>query len=120
MAKNGKQGFSRIVSATGYTIQGIRAAWLHEEAFRQEMVGSVLLIPLGLYLANSRVEAALLVGSVMLLPIVELLNSAVEAAIDRIGSEQHELSGRAKDMGSAAVAFTMMLIAVVWLIILVP
>ena len=118
MADSGKRGFSRIVGATRYTWQGLRAAYLHEEAFRQETWLCVPLIPLGFYLGNGGVEKALLVASVLLLPLVELLNSAIEALVDRVGEEQHELSGRAKDMGSAAVALAILILAGTWALVL--
>ena len=118
MAYRGNRGFSRIVKATRYSWQGLRAAYLHEEAFRQETWLCLLLIPLGLYLGNGGVEKALLVASVLLLPLVEILNSALEALVDRIGDERHELSGRAKDMGSAAVALAILILAGTWLLVL--
>ncbi len=108
----------RIVNATIYSWQGLRAAYAHEEAFRQEIWACLLLVPLGLYLGDGGVEKALLVGSAILLPLVEILNSAIEATVDRIGGERHELSGRAKDMGSAAVALAILLLAVTWALIL--
>ena len=119
MADSGNTGINRIVRATLYSWQGLRAAYRHEEAFRQETWLCVLLLPLGLYLGDGGVEKALLVSSVLLLPLVEILNSAVEAVVDRVGDERHELSGRAKDMGSAAVALTIVLIIVTWLLVLV-
>ena len=118
MAYSGNRGFSRIVQATRYSWQGLRAAYLHEEAFRQESWLCLLLIPLGLYLGEGGVEKALLVASVLLLPLVEILNSALEALVDRVGDERHELSGRAKDMGSAAVALAILILAVTWLLVL--
>jgi len=118
MAFSGNKGFSRIIKASRYSWQGLVAAYRNEEAFRQETWACVLLIPLGLYLGNNGVEKALLVATVMLLPLVEILNSALEAVVDRIGSEQHELSGRAKDMGSAAVALAIGLMTVVWFLVL--
>ena len=118
MAKSGHTGFTRVVKATQYSWQGIRAAYRHEEAFRQEVWLCLVLIPLGLYLGETRVEKTLLVASVILLPLVEILNSAIEAVVDRFGAEHHELSGRAKDMGSAAVMLAIILLASVWGIIL--
>ncbi|MDH3856825.1 MAG: diacylglycerol kinase, partial [Gammaproteobacteria bacterium] len=104
MADSGNKGLTRIIKATGYSWQGMCAAYRHEAAFRQEIWLCIVMIPLGLFLGDSGIEKALLVSSVLLLPLVEILNSAVEAVVDRFGDEQHELSGRAKDMGSAAVA----------------
>ncbi len=118
MANSGYSGFMRVVKATQYSIQGIRAAYQHEEAFRQEVWLCIVLIPLGLYLGETRVVKILLVASAILLPLVEILNSAIEAVVDRFGGEQHELSGRAKDMGSAAVMLAIALTASVWGIIL--
>jgi diacylglycerol kinase (ATP) len=118
MAHSGNRGISRLVKATRFSWQGLRAAYQHEEAFRQETWACLVLIPLGLYLGDTGVERALLVASVLLLPLVEILNSALEAVVDRFGGEQHELSGRAKDMGSAAVALALVLLAAVWLLVL--
>ena len=118
MADSGNKGLTRIIKATGYSWQGLRAAYRHEAAFRQEIWLCIVMIPLGLYLGDNAVEKALLVASVLLLPLVEILNSAIEAVVDRFGDEQHELSGRAKDMGSAAVALAIFLMAVVWLLVL--
>ena len=118
MAYSGNKGVSRIIKATGYSWQGLRAAYRYEEAFRQEVWLCLVMIPLGLYLGDGGVEKALLVGSVLLLPLIEILNSALEAVVDRFGEEQHELAGRAKDMGSAAVAIAIALAAAVWLLVL--
>jgi diacylglycerol kinase (ATP) len=118
MANSANRGFTRIVKAGQNTWQGLRAAYQHEEAFRQELWLSIVLIPLGFWLGQSGIEKALLIGSVMLLPLVEILNSAIEAIVDRIGEERHELSGRAKDMGSAAVAIAIGLIVVTWALVL--
>ncbi len=118
MADSSHQGFARIVKATQYSWQGIRATYRHEEAFRQESWLCLVLLPLGLYLGDGGVEKALLVATTLLIPIVEILNSAIEAVVDRFGSEMHELSGRAKDMGSAAVALSIGLLVVVWLLVL--
>jgi diacylglycerol kinase (ATP) len=118
VADSGNKGIARIIKATGYSWQGLRAAYRHEEAFRQEIWLCMVMIPLGLYLGEGGVEKALLVSSVMLLPLVEILNSALEAVVDRLGGEQHELSGRAKDMGSAAVAIAIALMALVWTLVL--
>lgn len=103
-----------------YSCNGFAAAWKNEAAFRQEVVLVVLLLPLGLWLGGSPVERALLVASLLLVPIAELLNSAVEATIDRISTERHELSKRAKDFGSAAVALALLNAAIVWACLLLP
>ena len=117
MAKTGHSGLTRIIKATGYSWQGIKSCFLHEAAFRQELLLAVILIPLAFWLANTGVELVLLITSVMLLLIVEILNSAIEAVVDRFGDEHHELSGRAKDMASAAVAFALLNLLFTWLLI---
>ena len=119
MAFSGNTGFTRIIKAGQYSWQGLCAAYKHEEAFRQELWASLVLIPVGFWLGQNGVEKALLVGTVLLLLLVEILNSSIEAVVDRIGQEHHELAGRAKDMGSAAVAIAIVLIIVVWILILV-
>jgi diacylglycerol kinase (ATP) len=111
----GKTGLTRILNATGYSWAGLRAAFRHEDAFRQEVFLLVLLVPLALYLGETGVERALMLGSLLLVLIVELLNSAVEAAVDRVSLERHPLIKRAKDMGSAAVMISLINVAVVWL-----
>lgn len=113
--KPGKSGLARLVDATGYSLKGLRACYRGEAAFRQELLLVVVLTPLSFWIADTPVEWILLVTPLALLLIVELLNSAVEAAIDRIGDENHILSGRAKDMGSAAVLLSLLLIAITWL-----
>ncbi len=118
MAGQSSKGMRRIINAWGYSMAGLRACYQHEEAFRQELLLLLIAVPLGLWLGANGVERALLVGSLLLIPVVELLNSAVEAAIDRFGGEQHELSGRAKDIGSAAVWFSFLQVAMVWLLVL--
>ena len=117
-ADRGNKGIIRIIRASVYSWQGLCAAWRHEAAFRQEVVLAVVMIPLGLYLGDNGVEKALLIGSVLLVLLVEIINSAVEAVVDRFGDEQHELSGRAKDMASAAVALAIALMAAVWILVL--
>jgi diacylglycerol kinase (ATP) len=111
---------SRIIKATIWSLQGLRAAWLYESSFRLEVYLFVLLAPLGWWLGESGVERALLVGSLLLVLSIELLNSAVEAVIERFGDEFHELAGRAKDMGSAAVFVLMLNVLLVWGAILGP
>ena len=118
MAKHGNRGLNRLVKATIHSWHGLSAAYRHEEAFRQETWLCLVLLPLGFYLGQSGIEKALLVGSVLLLPLVEILNSAVEAVVDRIGPGHHELSGRAKDMGSAAVAIAIAILGLTWLLVL--
>ncbi len=109
-----RTGINRILHAGGYSIQGLRAGW-GETAFRQEAILAMMLVPLAFWLGRSWVETALLAGTVLLVMIVELLNTSVESAIDRIGPEWHDLSKRAKDMGSAAVLLSLLLCAGVWL-----
>jgi len=118
MAHSGNTGITRIARAAAYSWQGLKAAYRCEEAFRQETWICLILLPLGLYLGADGVEKALLVASVLLLPLVEILNSALEAVVDRIGSERHELAGRAKDMGSAAVALAIAIAIAVWALVL--
>ncbi|MEK6748723.1 MAG: diacylglycerol kinase [Pseudomonadota bacterium] len=115
---NHEQGLARIIKAAGYSWAGIKTAWINEAAFRQEAWLAVALIPLGAWLGKNGIERALLIACVVLVLVVELLNSAVEATIDRIGAERHPLSGRAKDFGSAAVLLSLINVAVVWALIL--
>ena len=110
----GRTGIERIVRATGYSMAGITAAYRGESAFRQEFWLAALMLPAAFWLGRTWVEVALLAGSVLLVLIVELLNSAGEAAIDRISFELHELSKRAKDFGSAAVMLSLLLCAAIW------
>ena len=118
MAGSGNTGVTRWIKALGFTWLGIKAAYKHEEAFRQEIWLLFVAVPLAIWLGDNGIEIALMIGSVLLLLIVELLNSAVEAVVDRFGGEIHELSGRAKDMGSAAVFVAMVNVAVIWLFLL--
>ena len=118
MAGNNNLGFKRLINAFGYSMQGIKAAYEHEEAFRQELLVLAIATPLGIWVGDGAVEIILLIGSILLLLVVELLNSAVEATVDRFGGEHHELSGRAKDMGSAAVLVMSIAAAMTWLLIL--
>ncbi|QLB21462.1 diacylglycerol kinase [Vespertiliibacter pulmonis] len=118
MKPENKANFQRVIRAAGYSMKGLKSAYINEAAFRQEVWLSFFLIPLGFYLGNSAVEKILLVGSVLLVLALELLNSAVESVVDRIGSEFHELSGRAKDIGSAAVFISMLIFALTWGLIL--
>ena len=108
-----RRGLNRVWHATGYSLAGLRAGW-NETAFRQEALASILLIPAAFWLGQSWMETVLLAGSVILVLIVELLNTGIEAAIDRIGPEWHALSKRAKDMGSAAVLLSLLLCAGTW------
>lgn len=114
MAKPGKTGFVRLFDAFGYSMKGFKAAWQNEAAFRQEAVLALVLIPLAFIIAENPLELAALVAGVLLVIITELLNSAIESVVDRTGHEHHELSGRAKDMGSAAVLISLLVCAVLW------
>jgi diacylglycerol kinase (ATP) len=112
------RGLTRVLRAAGASWKGLRGAYREEAAFRQELGLSILVIPLGLWLGRSGVERAVLVAPMILVLIVELLNSAVEATVDRIGLERHVLAGLAKDIGSAAVLLSFVLLGVVWLLVL--
>ena len=114
------RGPARIWKATTWSMQGLRAAWLYESSFRLEVYLFVILAPLGWYLGADGVERALMIGSMLLVLSIELLNSAIEAVIERYGPEHHELAGRAKDMGSAAVFVLMMNVLLCWGLILAP
>ncbi|WP_338558945.1 diacylglycerol kinase [Erwinia sp. E_sp_B04_7] len=115
---NNVTGLTRIFKAAGYSWKGIRAAWQNEAAFRQEAVAAIVAVVVACWLDVDAVTRVLLIGSVVLVIIVEILNSALEAVVDRIGSEFHPLSGRAKDMGSAAVLITILLAVFVWAMLL--
>lgn len=114
MGKTGVTGMRRVWNAFFYSMAGLRAAWKFESAFRQETVLGLLLLPAAFWLGENAVQYALLVGSLIVVLITELLNSAVEAVVDRVGDAPHELSGQAKDMGSAAVMLSLVLVWVVW------
>lgn len=114
-----KKGLARLTAAAGYSIAGLRSAFASEEAFRLEVAGLVLLTPLALWLGESPLERVLLIGSLLLLMIVELLNTAVESVVNRVGLEFHELSRQAKDIGSAAVFLAMVMVALVWVGLLI-
>ncbi len=120
MANQNAKGLKRISNAFYYSMAGFKACFEHEEAFRQELIILIPLIPVGLWLGQGGLERALLVGSLLIVPIVELLNSAIETNVDRVGTERHELSGRAKDIASAAVFLSILLVAMVWALILLP
>ncbi len=118
MNKPSARGLARLVNATRWSLAGFRSALRHEEAFRQELALFVLLTPVGLWLGDTGVERALLVGSLLVVLITELLNTAVESVVDRISPEAHALSKRAKDVGSAAVFLSLVCVAVTWGLIL--
>ncbi len=118
MAKSGNKGLKRILKAAVYSWQGFKAAYRYEEAFRQELLLTILLFPASFFIAETAVELVLLLGSVLFLLTVEILNSAIEAVVDRFGDELHDLSGRAKDMGSAAVLLAIVTLILTWTAIL--
>jgi diacylglycerol kinase (ATP) len=113
--KPGHTGITHLIHSTRCSVKGLKAAFQHEAAFRQELFLCLLLIPAAFWLGQTTVERLLLIGSCMLVLIVELVNSAIEAVVDRIGPELHELSGRAKDIGSAAVFIALAFPGIVWL-----
>ncbi|MEM8766338.1 MAG: diacylglycerol kinase [Pseudomonadota bacterium] len=117
MIKPRNTGFTRVWKATLYSMQGLKAAWRHEPAFRQELVLGLILLPISFLIAKSWVEVAVLMGVCFLVLIVELLNSAVEAVVDRVGHEHHDLAGQAKDMGSAAVMLSLIMAVGTWILI---
>ena len=112
------RGLRRLINAARWSMKGFRSTFSHEEAFRQELMLLMFLAPLGYWLGQTGVERALLIGSLFLVLIVELLNTAVETVVDRIGPEQHKLSGRAKDQGSAAVFLAVLLVILTWALVL--
>ena len=115
----GKTGFNRLINAFGYSIAGTLAAFKHEDAFRQEVILSAILIPLALYLGQTGIEQALMISSLLFIIVVELLNSSIEATVDRISVKHHKLAKRAKDIGSAAVFFSLINAAVIWFLLLI-
>lgn len=114
----GKTGFKRLINAMGYSIEGFKAAFQHEDAFRQEVFLTLVMIPLAIYLEPMAINRALMISSLFLVLIVELLNSAVEAVVDRVSIERHALAKRAKDIGSAAVFVAIANVIVLWALIL--
>ena len=110
----GRTGLDRIIRAAGYSMDGLRIAYRGESAFRQEFWAAILMVPAAFWLGRTWIEVALLAGSVLLVMIVELLNSGIEAAIDRVSYELHDLSKRAKDLGSAAVLLSLLLCVGIW------
>ncbi|MFN4292132.1 MAG: diacylglycerol kinase [Permianibacter sp.] len=117
MPKPGKTGLIRLFDAFGYSMKGFQAAWQNEAAFRQEALLAIVLLPASFFLARTGLELALLIGGVMLVLVTELLNSAIEAIVDKTTPEIHELAGRAKDMGSAAVLCALIACGAIWLFI---
>ena len=115
----GKTGLRRLVNAFGYSIAGTLAAFKHEDAFRQEVVLAVVLTPVALYFGETAIHQALMISSLLFIIVVELLNSSIEATVDRISVKHHKLAKRAKDIGSAAVFFSLINAAVIWFLLLV-
>lgn len=116
----GKKGLTRLWNALGYSRDGIAAAWRYEAAFREEILLAAIAIPLAFYLGKNGVDRALLISSIILILIVEILNSAVEAVVDKASPEKHDLAKRAKDMGSAAVLLSLVNAAAIWACVLWP
>ena len=114
MAKTGVTGFTRIINAAGYSWLGFKAAYKHEAAFRQELWLCIVLAPVALYFGQSSAEKAILIASLVFILLIEILNSALEAVVDRFGDEIHPLAGRAKDMGSAAVFLAFIIVGLIW------
>lgn len=119
MSKPGNTGFARVVAAAGYSWQGLIAAFRHEAAFRQELALIALALPTGLWAADDGVESLLIAATLLLVLIVELINSAIEATVDLWGEQRHELAGRAKDCASAAVMLSIILACAVWISVVV-
>lgn len=119
MSKPGKTGITRVIDAFGYSMKGLAACWRYEAAFRQEVVLGLVLLPVAFWLAQNHIELILLIMTIFLVLMAELANSSVEAVVDRTGSEKHELSGRAKDIGSALVFVSLVLLGIVWSIVAV-
>jgi diacylglycerol kinase (ATP) len=119
MANQNAKGFKRISKAFLFSLKGFKAVWKHEEAFRQEVLLFIVTTPLALWLGETNIEKILLIGSIILVLLVELINSAIEAIVDRVGLEHHELSGRAKDIGSAAVLLSLVWAGITWVLILI-
>ncbi|CAM8392205.1 diacylglycerol kinase [Candidatus Methylopumilus planktonicus] len=115
----GKTGLRRLINAFGYSIAGTLAAFKHEDAFRQEVILTAILAPVAIYCGETAIDQALMISSLLLIIIVELLNSSIEATVDRISVKHHKLAKRAKDIGSAAVFFSLINAAVIWFLILV-
>jgi diacylglycerol kinase (ATP) len=114
MKDKDNRGIRRIINAFRYSFAGYKAAWKNEEAFRQECIIAIFVIPAGLWLGRTGTQRALLIGVYIVIPLIELLNASIEAIVDRMGPEQHLLSGRAKDLGSAAVLLSIVMSMVVW------
>jgi diacylglycerol kinase (ATP) len=114
----GKTGIKRLINAFGYSLSGFKVAFAKEDAFRQEVFLSIILVTVAILISNSSIELVLLIGSALLVPIIELLNSAIEATVDRVSLDKHPLAKRAKDIGSAAVFLSLVNLVATWLIII--
>lgn len=114
MGDGTNRGFKRLVNAFYYSMAGFKAAWINEEAFRQELLSGIIVVPAGFFIGATGTQRAILIGSYLIIPLVELLNSAIEATVDRFGNERNELSGRAKDIGSAAVFLSICTAVIMW------
>ena len=114
MGNGTNKGFKRLVNAFYYSLAGFKAAWKNEEAFRQEIMVGIIVVPAGIFMGETGIQRAILILSYLIIPLVELLNTAVEATVDRVGMEKHELSGRAKDLGSASVFLSICIAVIVW------
>ena len=114
MGKPGNTGITRIIKAFGFSVKGLKASWKHESAFRQEAMLAIVMLPAAFWLARTSAELMLLVLTLFVVVITEVLNSAIEAVVDRVSDEHHRLAGRAKDMGSAAVFLSLTMTVVVW------
>ncbi len=117
--KRTETGIKRIISATINSLQGFKAAWIHEEAFRYEIYGSIVLIPLSFFVGERPLEIAMLIVSCLIVILAEVINSAIESIVDRLGHEYHELSGRAKDLGSSAVFVGLSIFTVIWTAVII-
>ena len=118
MGKPGNTGITRIIKAFGFSMQGLRASWKHESAFRQETMLAIILSPLAFWLARTPAELMILLMTLFIVVITEVLNSAVEAVVDRVSDDHHKLAGRAKDMASAAVFLSLVMTLIVWGVLL--
>jgi diacylglycerol kinase (ATP) len=118
MGDGTNRGFKRLVNAFYYSMAGFKATWINEEAFRQEILVGIIVVPAGFFIGETGTQRAILIGSYLVIPLVELLNSAIEAVVDRVGMERHELSGRAKDIGSASVFLSICTAVIMWALII--
>lgn len=114
----GKTGIKRLINALGYSLKGFKSAYKHEDAFRQEVLMAIVMLPLAIYLGHNGIDRALLAGSVILVLIVELVNSSIEATVDYISIDYHQLAARAKDIGSAAVLLSLTNMALIWALVI--